>query len=64
MKTKQQCEAKEKFLNTWIFLSGGLNVIKVFVGNLRLFVAIVFVRPGLKSLPGTNTLAYYENYGL
>jgi hypothetical protein len=34
-----------------------------FVRNLQIFVkkTTVFVRLGLKSLPGTNTLAYYEN---
>ncbi len=41
----------------------GANVIKLFLSVIYKFSyqARVFVRLGLKSMPGTNTLAYYEN---
>jgi hypothetical protein len=41
----------------------GLNVIKLFLSVKYGFSyeARVFVRPGKKSLPMTNTLAYYKN---
>jgi hypothetical protein len=41
----------------------GANVIKLFWSVIYIFLykARVFVRLGLKSLPRTNTVAYYEN---
>ncbi len=41
----------------------GANVIKLLLSAIYGFSykARVFVRLGLKSLPGTKTLAYYEN---
>jgi len=43
-------------------LCPGANVIKLFLSVIYEFsyLAQVFVRLGWKSLPGTNTLAYYE----
>jgi hypothetical protein len=45
------------------FSPPGANVIKLFWSVTYRFshLARVFVRLGLKSLPRTNTLAYYEN---
>jgi hypothetical protein len=41
----------------------GVNVTNLFESVIYefLYQARVFVRPGLKSLPGTITLAYYKN---
>ena len=50
-------------VKSFITLSPGPNVIKLFLSvNYGLsYEARVFVRPGKKSLPMTNTLAYYEH---
>ncbi len=44
-------------------LRPGANAIKPFAAVINEFsyLARAFVRLGLKSMPGTNTLAYYEN---
>ncbi len=49
---------------SFIALSLGPNVIKHFFSVIYEFSywARVFVRLSWKSLPGTNTLAYYQNY--
>ncbi len=43
-------------------LSPGANVIKLFCPWFTNFLTkLVFIRLGLKGMPGTNTVAYYKN---
>ncbi len=50
-------------LKSFITLDPGANVKKLFLPMIYVFLylARVFVRLDWKSLPMTNTLAYYEN---
>jgi hypothetical protein len=53
----------KKISFTHITGAPGANFIKLFMSVIYKFSykARVFVRLGLKSMPGTNTLAYHEN---
>jgi hypothetical protein len=52
-----------KDVKRFITMSPGPNVIKLFTSVIYEFSyhAGMFGRPGLKSLPGTNAIAYYES---